>query len=59
MRKSTRAAGHIFVVAAGNNSTNNDLLANYPSNYGYDNLIAVASTDSKDAILKLFVESTR
>ena len=35
-----RAAGHLFVVAAGNDTSNNDAIANYPSNYGYDNIVA-------------------
>lgn len=38
-----RVAGGIFVAAAGNSATNNDLLPNYPSNYNVDNVIAVAS----------------
>jgi subtilisin family serine protease len=46
----------LFVAAAGNNGTNNDTTANYPSNYdarataGYDNVIAVASITSTGAI---------
>lgn len=41
----TRAnnAGILFVAAAGNNSSNNDATANYPSNYNVANVIAVAS----------------
>ncbi len=49
----TRAAnaGILFIAAAGNNGTNNDTTANYPSNYdttagaGYDSVIAVAAID--------------
>ena len=33
----------LFISAAGNNGTNNDVTANYPSNYASDNVIAVAS----------------
>ncbi|MBY0230424.1 MAG: S8 family serine peptidase [Gemmataceae bacterium] len=45
-----RAAGHVFVAAAGNASSDNDATANYPSNYSQDNVIAVASTDRNDAL---------
>jgi len=48
-------AGHIFVAAAGNgdsngNGVNNDLTPNYPSNYDFDNVVAVAATDNKDVL---------
>jgi subtilisin family serine protease len=39
-------AGVLFIAAAGNNSSNNDATANYPSNYTNDNIIAVASITS-------------
>ena len=42
------AKGHIFVAAAGNSFANNDLFPNYPSNYNYDNIVAVAATDNRD-----------
>jgi subtilisin family serine protease/subtilisin-like proprotein convertase family protein len=45
-----RAAGHVFVAAAGNASSNNDATPNYPSNYNYDNVVAVASTDRYDRL---------
>lgn len=45
-----RTAGHIFVAAAGNSAQNNDLTPNYPSNYNFDNVVAVAATDSRDAL---------
>jgi len=45
-----RNAGHIFVAAAGNNGSNNDTVANYPSNYNLDNVIAVAATDRNNAL---------
>lgn len=37
------SAGILFIAAAGNNSSNNDATANYPSNYPNANIIAVAS----------------
>lgn len=36
-------AGILFIAAAGNNSSNNDATANYPSNYNVANVVAVAS----------------
>ena len=42
--------GILFVAAAGNNSSNNDLSPNYPSNYETANVIAVAATDHDDAL---------
>jgi subtilisin family serine protease len=39
-------AGVLFVAAAGNNSSNNDLTATYPANYQLPNVISVASIDS-------------
>jgi subtilisin family serine protease len=45
-----RTAGHIFVAAAGNSGQNNDLTPNYPSNYDFDNVVAVAATDNKDVL---------
>ncbi|MEO7293636.1 MAG: S8 family serine peptidase, partial [Ginsengibacter sp.] len=44
----TRAgnADILFIAAAGNNSSNNDATANYPSNYPNTNIIAVASITS-------------
>jgi subtilisin family serine protease len=45
----------LFVASAGNNTSNNDTLARFPANYGaapYNapNVIAVASTDNRDAL---------
>ncbi|NUQ63579.1 MAG: S8 family serine peptidase, partial [Pirellulales bacterium] len=48
--QNARAAGHIFVAAAGNDAGNNDTTASYPSNYNYDNVVAVASTDRYDRL---------
>src|SRR5262245_19984161 len=43
-------AGHVFVAAAGNSSSNNDSIPSYPASYNVANVIAVAATDSKDAL---------
>lgn len=42
---SARAAGHIFVAAAGNSGVNIDATPQYPASYGFDNVIAVAAMD--------------
>jgi subtilisin family serine protease len=39
-------AGILFIAAAGNSGTNNDVTASYPSNYDVDNVIAVAAITS-------------
>lgn len=41
-------AGSLFVAAAGNDGTDNDVTPFYPSNYNVDNVIAVAATDHND-----------
>ena len=43
----TRAdgAGILFIAAAGNDGTDNDTTASYPSNYDVPNIVAVAATD--------------
>ncbi|MEP7211947.1 MAG: S8 family peptidase [Acidobacteriota bacterium] len=43
-------AGILFVAAAGNNGTDNDKRAHYPSNYDLPNVISVAATDRADAL---------
>ncbi len=43
-------ANILFVAAAGNNSSNTDVSANYPSNYNVPNIISVAATDHNDAL---------
>ncbi len=40
----------LFVAAAGNNSSNNDVTPNYPSNYATPNMVAVAATDNRDGL---------
>lgn len=42
------AAGQVFVAAAGNAGTDNDITPHYPSNYTSDNIIAVAASDHND-----------
>jgi subtilisin family serine protease len=44
------AAGVLFVAAAGNDSSNNDELAHYPSSYKLDNVISVAALDRHDRL---------
>ncbi|MEW6731385.1 MAG: S8 family serine peptidase [Acidobacteriota bacterium] len=44
------SVGLLFVAAAGNSSSNNDSIPNYPSNYNAPNVVAVASTTSTDAL---------
>jgi hypothetical protein len=43
-------SGILFVVAAGNESSNNDFIPAFPANYDAPNLIAVASSNSSDNI---------
>jgi Ca2+-binding RTX toxin-like protein len=45
-----RDLGILFIAAAGNAAANNDVVANYPSNYDLDNVIAVAATSRTDAL---------
>ena len=40
----------LFVAAAGNSGTNNDITASYPSNYNVANVIAVAAIDKTGAL---------
>ena len=40
-----KAAGVLFIAAAGNESNNNDATPSYPSNYAVDNIISVAAID--------------
>ena len=45
-----RAAGILFVAAAGNAARNTDSSPNYPSGYASDNIVSVAATDSSDRL---------
>lgn len=40
----------LFVAAAGNSSSNNDVTPHYPSSYNTPNMVAVAATDNNDAL---------
>ncbi len=42
--------GRLFVAAAGNSTSNNDTVVNYPSNYNSPNVIAVAATTHLDGL---------
>jgi thermitase len=44
--------GILFVAAAGNNSTNNDRLPHYPSNYDQPNVLSVAALDRNDRLAR-------
>lgn len=43
-------ANSLFVAAAGNSSSNNDLFPHYPSSYDVPNVLAVAATDNNDLL---------
>jgi thermitase len=43
-----RDAGILFVAAAGNNGTNNDLKPTYPADYAVDNILTVGATNNRD-----------
>ncbi|MEK7354943.1 MAG: S8 family serine peptidase, partial [Bdellovibrionota bacterium] len=45
-----RSKGILFVFAAGNESSDNDLMPAFPASYPHDNIISVAATDSRDQI---------
>ena len=47
------AADQLFVAAAGNGGTNNDVSPHYPSSYDLPNIISVAATDHNDAYASL------
>lgn len=43
-------AGIMFIAAAGNSGTNNDVTASYPANYNLPNVISVAAIDKNGAL---------
>ncbi|MCC7375741.1 MAG: S8 family serine peptidase [Verrucomicrobiales bacterium] len=45
-----RSAGIVFVVAAGNDGSNNDSTPTYPASYTTDNLVVVAATTRSDTL---------
>ena len=40
----------LFVAAAGNDGTSNDIYPHYPSNYATQNMISVAATENRDGL---------
>lgn len=42
----------LFVAAAGNMGSNNDVMASYPSGYSMPNIVAVAATDNSDGLAR-------
>jgi subtilisin family serine protease len=44
------ASGTLFIVAAGNDGTNDDTTPKYPCSYDLANVLCVAATDSNDAL---------
>jgi large repetitive protein len=44
------ASNSVYVAAAGNNGTNNDVSPSYPASYTLDNIVAVAATDKNDLL---------
>ncbi len=49
--KRARDAGVLFVAAAGNTGTNNDVNPIYPASHDLDNVISVAATDGHDNLM--------
>jgi subtilisin family serine protease len=45
-----RSAGHLFIAAAGNEGSDNDVFLSYPSGYDLDNVISVAALDRGDRL---------
>lgn len=48
--KAHERLGILFIAAAGNNSSDNDVIDTYPANYQVRNVISVAATDSSDRL---------
>jgi thermitase len=48
--KAAKERGILFVAAAGNDATNNDVKPHYPSNYQVDNVISVAAHTHADTL---------
>ncbi|MCE2863784.1 MAG: S8 family serine peptidase, partial [Opitutaceae bacterium] len=45
-----RAKGAIFIAAAGNEGTDNDVIPRYPASYAADSIVAVAALDRSDKL---------
>jgi hypothetical protein len=52
-------AGILFIAAAGNSGTNNDVTASYPSSYDSPNVIAVASITSSGGLSSFSLSSVQ
>ncbi len=50
MLERARDAGHLFIAAAGNDGSNNDLTPSYPNGYDLDNVVSVAALDRNDRL---------
>jgi subtilisin family serine protease len=50
MKNAIAATRQLFVTSAGNDGTNNDAAPSYPASYDLDNIVAVAATNSSDAL---------
>lgn len=48
--RAARDQGVIFIAAAGNDGSNNDVAPHYPSNYDLDNVVSVAAIDRLDKL---------
>jgi len=46
----SQSIGHLFVAAAGNDGSNNDVVSDYPSGYALSNIISVAATNNIDEL---------
>ncbi len=53
--KAAGDAGILFVAAAGNSASNNDLKPQYPANSGLVNVVSVAASDSNDRLASLAI----
>jgi subtilisin family serine protease len=48
--KVARDSGQLFITAAGNSESNNDIFPVYPANYTLDNILVVGASDCHDQI---------
>ncbi len=48
MMDAIAASRHLFVAAAGNNGSNNDVVAFYPASYDLEHVVSIAATDQND-----------
>lgn len=48
--KAANDAGIVFVAAAGNSASNNDVIPSYPASYNLPNIVSVAASDNSDNI---------